>query len=289
MSRTLILASLTSLFAACGSSEPPPKTLEEQAAEKCPRVSHDAAKMAGDWVLGTGSPKTRFRVFQDGDRTVMWYIDPAFSNHKLELVGTARDKDWKFEEVPVGRRKLMVAAGGEPLKRVYLQHRLQQCAMEIFAGTVDAEGREVLPPQPKVFRQWPDGQQVSFSFAPHNELLFVGEAATDKKKADQQLVDLGSPGVEAAMGKVTVGLWTEVAADGDPSCTYTFDAWFDDQPVEGASAVAAGAAADGWRHWTHTFDAPYTGNHGFELHRYRQCGDGARELISVAGSDVVLL
>ena len=42
------------------------------------------------------------------------------------------------------------------------------------------------------------------------------------------------------------------------------------------------------RHWTHTFEAPYTGNHRFELHRYRACDGGARELIGVAGTDAAM-
>lgn len=289
MSRTLFVASLSLLSWGCGPGEPPPKSLEELAAEKCPRVSHDAAKMTGDWILAAGNPKTRMRLLRDGDRTLMWYVDPSFSNHKLELVGTARDKDWRFDEVPVGRRKITVDAGGEPLKRVYLQPRLKSCAMEVFTGTVDDKGREVLPPRPKEFLQWPEGQNVVFSFAPHRELLFVGEAAADKAKADAQIAATGSPAFEAAMGKVPVGFWSDAAADGDAACTFTFDAYFDDMPVEGAGEQPAGEVVDGKRHWTYTFDAQFSGNHGFELHRYRACAGGPRELIAVSGADVALL
>jgi hypothetical protein len=42
------------------------------------------------------------------------------------------------------------------------------------------------------------------------------------------------------------------------------------------------------RHWTHTFEAPYSGNHRFELHRFRQCDGGTRERIAVAGTDAAM-
>jgi hypothetical protein len=288
MFRTTLSLLAFTLAMGCGSSEPPPKTLEELAAEKCPRVHLDGAKMAGDWLVATGNPKTRFRIRESGGTTTMWYIDPMFSNHKLELIGTKRDKDWRFEENPVGERVRLVGEGGEDRKRVYLRPRQKTCAMELYVGTVDADGVEAMPPKGKEFLQWPDGQAVTFSYAPHAEALFIGGAAKMKGKADAEIAENGRPDIEAEMGAVSVGMWSDAAADGAEGCSFTLDAYFDDQPVEGGQGQAAGTVGDGMRHWAHTFDAPYSGNHGFELHRYRQCEGGARELIAVAGIDAAL-
>ena len=284
MSRWLPFVSL--VLTACGSSEPPPESLEDIAARKCPRVHMD--KMTGDWLLSTGNPKTRMRLVVEGDKTLLWYIDPSFSNHKLELVGTKRDKDWQFDELPRGARTKLVETGGEAKKRLYLQPKMTSCAVEVYAGTVNAEGKETMPPKAKEFLQWPDGSPQQFSFAPHDETLFLGEAATDKTKADKQLKDQGAPGIEVEMGSVVVGVWTDVSSDGDAACSYTYDAYFDDQLVEGATEQSAADVNGETRHWTHTFEAPYSGNHRFELHRFRQCDDGARERIAVAGTDAAM-
>jgi hypothetical protein len=244
--------------------------------------------MQGDWLLANGNPKTRMRWTSRDGKTYLWYIDPAFSNHKLELEGVKRDKDWQFDEVPRGTRIKLIETGGEAKKRLYIQPRMTSCAVEVYAGTVDPSGKETMPPKPKEFLQWPDGSPQQFSFAPHDQTLFLGEAATDKTKADKQVEANGAPGIEAEMGSVVVGVWTSVSSDGDTACDYTYDAYFDDLLVEGATAQPAGEVKDDTRHWTHTFEAPYSGNHRFELHRFRQCAGGERERIAVAGTDAAM-
>lgn len=281
--------SLALLLLACGETgpaEPAPKSLEEQAAEKCPRVHLD--KLAGDWVLGTGDVKTRMRVVDQGGETLLWYTDPAFSNHRLELVGTKRDKDWQFEERPSGKRAKLIEAGGEEKKRVYVAPKLQRCRLEVYAGTVDAAGKETMPPKGKDFAMFPDAPGVTFSFAPFAEPLFVGEAAKGKAAADQQLAEQGEPKPDVDRGSILAAAYSVEGADGDPSCTFTATAFFDGQAVEGAAEVPAAPPADGVRVWSYTFEAPYTGNHALELHRYRTCG-GKKELIAVAGLDAILL
>jgi hypothetical protein len=284
MFRPLLLV----MLAACGSNEPAadaPKSLEEQAAEKCPRVGMD--RLGGAYIAATGNPKTRMWVEKRGAETLLWYTDPAFSNHRLEMVGTKRDKDWQFDERPRGKRAKMIAEGSEAKKRVYLQPTLKNCRLEVYPGAVDAAGKEQMPTKPKAFAEFPDSGGVVFSFAPFDETLFLGEAAKDKAVADKQVEELGEPQIDHPMGEVTVAAWTDATGDGGDGCTFAYDAFFDGQRVEGGEAQPAGDVVDGQRPWRHTFKAPYTGNHTFEIHRYKTCG-GKKELIAVAGLDAVL-
>ncbi|MCB9681637.1 MAG: hypothetical protein H6733_09220 [Alphaproteobacteria bacterium] len=283
--RHLVLpAAAIAVSLACGGSAPEPAPAE-QVNDKCPRVGMDA--MAGDWVLATGDVKTRFRVLQRGGDTVLWYVDPSFSNHKLELVGTRHEHDWQFDERPTGPRKRLIDSGGEQPKRVYLQPRLSKCAVEVLVGSVDADGKETIAPRPKEFLQFPDNAGVVLSYQPPDAPLFFNDAAKDHAKAAQELAD-GGPRIDVPSGAIVAGAWSEADADGDAACTYTFDAWFDSQPLEAGKEQPAGEVVDGARPWTYAYDAPYGGNHTFELYRYRACNGGARELIGVSGSDAAL-
>jgi hypothetical protein len=89
------------------------------------------------------------------------------------------------------------------------------------------------------------------------------------------------------MGKVPVGAYSQAAVDGDPACTYDMDLWFDDQPSR--EHVAAGGVKDGIRSWNVDWDAPYSGNHYFEIHRYATCGGGERKLLGIAAVSAVLM
>lgn len=284
MSRLAIPTAVLTVVLACG-GEPPAASVADQAASKCPRVHLD--KLAGDWVLATGDTKTRFRVVEQGGRTLLWYVDPAYSAQKLELVGTKRDKDWQFDELPRGRRKQMLEADAEVPKRIYLAPKPQRCAVEVYAGMAPKDGKEVMPPKSKEFLQFPDQPAVRFTYDPHDEPLFLGEAATSWAVAQKQVAELGGPNADVAAGKIPATAWTKAEADGGEGCVFTLDAYFDDQPVEGGQEVAAGVVVDGMRPWSFTFDAPYRDAHRFELHRYRTCG-GARERLAVAGIDAIL-
>ena len=274
------------LLIACGSPEPAGPTPQELAAQKCPRVHID--KMAGDWILHNGKPDVRFRILEKGGDTLLWYVDPTYSNHKLELVGQKREKDWLFEERPRGARAKLVATGGEASKRIYVEPKITACAAHVYAGTVDKDGKETVPPKPTEFLEFPQQSGAEFTYAPADEALFLGAAATDYKKAQAELAATGAPSPETEMGDVKVGMWSDANADGDAACTFTFDAYFDDRPVEGGKDLKAGDVKDGKRHWTHTFRAQYLGNHSFEFYRYKTCGDGPKTLISVAGTQAVL-
>ncbi len=284
MTRLVLPVSVLAALLACGAPEAAPEP-EDAASAKCPRVHMD--KLAGDWILSTGDTKTRFHIEETAGGTVMWIADPSFSNHKLELAGTRREKDWQFDEVPRGKRKAMIAAGGERLKRVYVTPKSRKCSLEIYQGAVDAAGAEVLAPQPREFLQFPEGSGVVFTYRPHDEPLFIGEAALKPAVADQEMASQGEPSYASPAGAIPTTAWTAADADGGEGCTFDLDAWFDDQPVEGGQNVPAGAPVDGRRPWSFTFQAPYTGGHRLEVHRYRTCG-GARELLAVAGLEVLL-
>lgn len=284
MTRLAPLAAVLGLVLACGPSAPPP---DDGASSKCPRVHLD--KLAGDWVSASGDVKVRFRVLERDGKTLLWLADPGYSNQKLELVGTKREKDWQFDEVPRGQRKRLLDAAAETPKRVYLQPKPQRCAVEVYAGAVGADGKEIMGSTPREFLQFPEPPPVELSYAPFDEVVYLAEAAASWAVAEKEVAELGEPKSEAAMGRVSVTAWSDPAADGDAACTFTLDAWFDDQRVEGGAEVPVGAPIEGRRPWTFTFDAPYTGNHRFELHRYRSCGGGPRELVAVAGVDAVLL
>ncbi len=281
LSRTLFLLTLV----ACDGDEgPKPKTMEELAAEKCPRVHID--KMAGNWVLETGDPKTRFQIVERGGETILWITDVSFSNHRIELTGKKREKDWQFDERAKGERKRLIETSGEAPKRMYVQPRMKSCRLEVYAGSV-VSGKEQMPTSPKRFAEFPDTGGVVFSFAAFDDTLFLAAAAADKAVADKQIEDLGYAQPDTAMGTVTVGAWSAAEADGAADCTFTATAFFDGKRVKGAEAIAVAPPVEGLRHWTHTFEAPYSGNHRFELHRMRTCG-GKSERIAVAGIDAIL-
>ena len=106
--------------------------------------------------------------------------------------------------------------------------------------------------------------------------------------ADKEVEELGDAKGDTSMGTVPVGMWSDVAADGDEACTYDMDLYFDGQAVAELQKIAAGEAKDGLRHWYHAWDAQFTGNHHFEMYRYRTCADAKRERIGIAGIEAIL-
>ena len=99
----------------------------------------------------------------------------------------------------------------------------------------------------------------------------------------------GDPGAGAPLGEqLPVGTWSDAAADGPEACAYTMDLYFDDRPLEGGQGLAAGEVKGGERRWYHEYFAPYSGNHFFEMYRYRACEGAARELIAVACIEGIL-
>lgn len=288
--RSITAAALVAILSAgCGGAAEPDQAAAPDVPEKCRNVHVD--RLAGDWIAVRGSaadPKTRVRIAPgtDGADYEAWFIGGFFQRKRL--AGVKRDKDVQFTEIPDDRKKAAVEAGDETLVRVYLQPSLKDCAVKSFVGTVDKAGKEQVPPNGVEFVGFPSQEGVTFAFQPPVERVFLGAAAKDRAVADKQVAELGGPDPAHEMGAVPVGLFTSVESDGDPSCTYDMDVYFDDQRIEELVKTPAGEAKDGWRHWYHEYDAPYSGNHHFELHRFRTCDGGERELIEVAAIEGIL-
>jgi hypothetical protein len=288
MTRTFLVSTL--LLGACSGgllgAEPPP---EPDVPEKCKNIHRD--RLAGDWIsfAGKPDPKTRMRISEPstvGGDYEAWFINGFFT--KRVLMGEKRDEDVRFTEVPSGKRAERIAKGEEKKVRVYVKPRLSKCALEVFIGKVDDSEKEEIPPRGIEFLTFPDTPGVTFSYRPAERELFLGEAAGAKKVADAQVEELGHAKPDHELGTVPVGLFSHVESDGDAKCAYTMDLYFDDQLIEGGNDVAAGPVEDDHRHWFHQWEAPYSGNHHFEMHRYRTCGGGDRQLIDVAAIEAVL-
>lgn len=257
--------------------------MEEAAAAKCPSVHLD--RMNVDWITAAGDPKTRLRIVREGSDYTAYWVGGYF--HHMALKGQRREQDVRFEEVPSGSRKAGVEAGTTPKTVLYVQPSYKDCALHVFKAQV-AKGKEQAEPRPQEYLPFPD-QGVVFSYEPATDVLFAGDAAKDKKKADAELAELGMAKADVPSGKVPVAVWSDAAADGDASCTYDMDLFFDDQMVADPVKVPAGEVKDGVRHWFYEWDAPYGGNHHFQVYRYRTCADGPRERIGIGALEAILM
>ena len=283
----LPLSLLTGLWA-CESE--PEEAPEAEVPEQCKNVHLD--RLSADWlgvVGGTGDPKTRMRVMPGEAADKMyeaWYIGGFFT--RTTLKGLKRTDDVQFTELPTAAKQRRIDAGEAQLMRMYIKPSLKDCALKAYVGTVDKDGKEQVSPKAIEFVAFPEQAGVEFAFQPPDETLFLGAAARDKATADKMLSASGQADPNHDLGPVPVGGWSAVARDGDPSCTYDMDLFFDDRKVNELSPSPAGAVADGFRPWFHEWDAPYSGNHHFEFHRFRTCADGKRELLAVAAIEAVL-
>jgi hypothetical protein len=276
------------LLTAC--AEPAPEALPAPTAEdKCPNVDMD--KLATDWIHVQGSKgdhKVRFRIVESGGGLEMWYTGGYFT--KLRMQGERRASDWMFTEVPTGNKKARYEAGEVELTRLYVEPQKAKCALRASEMKLKLkDGKQVELPKPgfQEFLKFPEGNE--FTFQPCDGDLFLGDAAKKYKVAQDQLSKIGTPDPGHGLGeKIPVGAWSDPAQDGDASCTYTMDLYFDDRPVEGKKEQPAGEVVDGQRQWlVPEWYAPYSGNHHFEMYRYKACG-GARELIAVNCLEAVL-
>ena len=269
-----------------GTAEPQVDPMAEAQA-KCPKVHID--KLAGDWIAvkgNSGDPKTRLRIVETDEGYEAFYVGGFFT--KLALEVDKRESDLKLTEVPSASKQARVASGEETLTRLYAEPKLKTCSLHVNMGRVDKDDKEQVEPKAVEFLPFPD-QGVTFSYQPPAEKLFLGEAASDADKAAAELEELGGPKADHELGTVPVGMFSDVATDGDEACTYDMDLYFDDQLVTELSPVSAGEVVDGRRPWFHSWEAPYSGNHNFEMYRYRTCEGGPRELIAIAGIEAVLI
>ena len=274
--------SLTVLTLAClsctGTPGDEPQAVATPANEKCPNVHID--KLATDWIIATGDPKNRMRILETETGYTAWLTDGFFT--KREYVGTKRADDVRFTEVPTGKRKQRIDNDEENRIRFYAKPTLRKCAIQVFFGVVNNAGTEQIAPTAKEYLAFPESPAV-FSFQPPGEPLFLGKAATNKNLADKELADAGEASGYHEFGTIPVGAWSTVSADGDPSCQYEMDLFFDGRLIENGSGVTGTEVNGDLRHWTYTWEAPYSGNHNFEMYRYRKCGD-ERTLLGIASN-----
>lgn len=268
-------------LACSGAPEEPEFVLEDP----CPEIALD--QLAGDWIKVEGSKGVHdFRIRVNADNSAV-YVDGG--NTRRAMKGEKRESDLVLTELATGDRKAAVDAGQDNLKRLYLEPNKRTCAVRVSEMLVTmADGKEVEKPlnaTPYVeYLPFPEGQPFSFEVC--EATLFVEDAAKDWKKANKEL-ERGEVNKLASLGEaVPVGAWSVAAEDGDASCTYTMDTWFDGRPKE--ANVAAGPVVGERRQWLHNFNAPYSGYHLFEVHRYKQCDGGARELVAVDCLEAVL-
>ncbi|MBN2798691.1 MAG: hypothetical protein JXX28_06030 [Deltaproteobacteria bacterium] len=283
--RAAIVLSFPLLLAACkGEEAPPVKTLEELAAEKCPKVHMD--RMEGGWVLVTGNTKNRMEIVPKGASYMVYYSN---ENGHYELTAQRREKDLQLTEVPRLMRKELIAKGEAEAMRMYLRPYMESCSIKVQEGTVSATGRETIAPpsDTKEFLAMPAGAGV-FSYRPADDWLFLGPAAKSRATAKAQLAKDGFPKPEVpGSHAIPVAAWSDAQADGPASCSYDADLFFDGKRVQ--EKVPAKGVTGGERYWYVDWDANWSFNHTFEMYRYRTCGGSERELIGVAGIDALLV
>lgn len=277
--RTPVAAALAAwAIAACGPAEPE-KPAEPEVPEKCKSVHVD--KLAShDWIGVRGKsgadPKIRMRLTEKGgDYEAVYISDVSFK--KTVLKGEKREKDVQLTEV-----------GDKDVRaRIYVVPKIEKCALEVLVGTVEKKDKEKIPPKGIEMVAFPEQPGVEFTYRPADRDLFLGKAAKNRAIAEKQVKEMGGADPAHEYGDIPVGLFSKADEDGPADCTYDMDLYFDDRNVPDLAKLPAGEVQGEWRHWFHLWKAPYSGNHHFEMYRYRTC-DGKRELIDVAAIEAVL-
>jgi hypothetical protein len=284
------IASLAAL-SGCGSKDS--KTVEAPPPDPCPQVSLE--KLSGDWVKvkqDQGDPTNRFRISGTFPNYQAVLTPGDFGRYVLKGTVRKEKEDVVFDEV-LDEAGLKAYTEGKRWKvRLTVEPNKKKCSLRCGIATVTTQnGKDVekrRPPGAEEFVPFP--KDLSFTFDPCTGSLFLGPAAKTKKVADAQLKDnngLPDPSFTHAQA-VPVGVFTPIEADGDPSCTYDMDLYFDDRPAkdrngaENMNGLVAGKTDAGFRQWlVPDWYAPYSGPHHFQMYRYRTCADGKRTNIGV--------
>lgn len=278
---------------ACDGGEPAQQPPDPKS--QCPKVSMD--NLSGQWIQYAGNTvvkQQRFEAVKEDGRYVLWYTGGGFT--KRRLTGEKRSTDIAFTEVPEGDRKQRFESGALSIVRLYVEPRVKDCSLRVSEMTVEMKsGKEVERPKGTftTYVEYPE-KQPKLTFRPCTEPLFLGDAAKDKSVADAQLERSGAPEPAIALDPaLPVGVWISEAADGDAACTYDMDLYFDDAQAKNKDGVAqekipAGEVKDGFRPYSAAWYAPFSGNHHFQIYRYRTCADGKRTLLGVACLEAIL-
>ena len=217
-----------------------PQEAAQPANDKCPNVHID--KLATDWIISTGDPKNRMRILETDTGYKAWLTDGFFT--KREYVGKKRTDDVQFTEVPTGKRKERIDNEEENRIRFYAKPTLRKCAVQVFFGVVNNEGTEQIAPTAKEYLAFPKTPAV-FSFQPPTQPLFLGKAAANKAVADKEIADAGEASGYHEFGTIPVGAWSNVSEDGDESCSFEMDLYFDGQLIEGGKGVEGTKVEEG--------------------------------------------
>jgi len=256
---------------------------------KCPRIGMDT--LEGRWVRVAGSAgdtTSRFEIHRDDQGYTGWFILGNFE--RIATRGVARTSDVAFTQVLNASEEKLYTAGKLQKRRIYVMPRQKSCSLKVtqvkVGMSVGAE-QEMSMRSREEYLPFPEGQP--FAFRPCDEHLYIGKAALKRSIANWQKGTHNAPERSHKLGKkIPLAAWTDAASDGDASCTFDMDLWFDDRPMKDHQAVPAGKVKKGTRHWLiQEWYAPYSGNHHFQAYRYKTC-NGKRELIAVNCLDAML-
>jgi len=283
---TLLAPALFALVA-CQSAEPDKPAAP---ADPCPDVSLEG--LPGQylkWAGGTADHTRRIEVRNDDGTWEGWFVDGGFT--KKRMAGAQRADDVAFTEVLADADEKRFQDGSRDKTRLYFQPYKKKCTIRVIQAKVRVkEGKETEQQQGAGYQEYvPLPAHYTFTFQPADETLFLGRAASDEAVAAKQIARSGTAEPATDLGEaIPVGLWTDAAADGGAECTFNMDLFFDDQPVEGKQGLPVETVQNGRRHWYAEWFAPYSGNHMFEMYRYKTCG-GQRDLIAVAAIEAILM
>jgi hypothetical protein len=282
--RLVFVVLAVSVFGACARPEPPPPP-----PDPCPNI--DIEKLAGDWMQvkqDKADPTNRFRIL--GNYPDYEAVLVPGDMQKYTLGGRLRkDKgDVVFDEVLSPEAEARFKNGQRWKARLQVEPNKKKCSLRVGVITVtmngDKETEKRRPPGYEEYVPLPKEGGVEFTFEPCTGPLFLGPAAKNRKEAEKQLkANHGVPDPSQSRTQaLPVGVFTTAGDDGDASCTYDMDLYFDDRPLADKKKLPAGKVDGGFRHWfVGDWYAQYTGAHSLEMYRYRTCADGKRERIGV--------
>lgn len=283
MSRLLLVlcaASLVAVGCETKTEEPPPP-------DPC-KGFFDIEEPEGDWMWARGSstapqPDTHYRIrfTRVGDVLKAWYVRDL---ERYELTGQRRELDWLFvSDVLVDDPEGFKRTNENPEARFQVSAYLsidRQCHVDWTDEYVTyLGGQESKKPDPMGRKTLaPVGDATRFSYQPCTEPVVAAEGAGSYRAA-QTMVDSGAvPLLTGSRG--TLAAWTDAAADGEGTCNYSFDYFWDGLLKD--EGVATTQVVEEHRTWKHSIDLSFIGSHDVTFERYRACGSVERELIGVS-------
>jgi hypothetical protein len=295
MRKIWLSGALLAGLVACGDEDTTAETAPAAAAATDNGFALD--KIDGQWIRidgKRGDHTHRFEFHRAGTTTELWYTNGGFT--KRRMTGELRKTDWRFTEDLSRLDEAKWKSGDRGKARLYVKPKPASGGLQITEVVVELKnGKESEKPKGGFQEYVPFPESTPFTFRPCDGPLFLGPAASDPAEAARQIDEEGGPFPGHALGKaIPVGVFTDVEADGDPACTYDMDLYFDDRPATDEAgtvlaAVPAAPVSDGRRSWVVPgWYAPFSGNHHFQVYRYRTCAGAERTLVGVQCLEAVL-